>query len=222
MRRAAPALAATVAGVVLVLRFQTARTVSDGALSSGPDPTEASTAPTSTVAPTPETTPEAAAAPTVTATSGVAPTAAPGAATTPAPNGASPPSSSSSPAGRATSTTTRAPDSTPSSTVKASSTTVVTTTTTTTSVRTVDGPVIETVFGPVQVKVTLEGRRLVDVVALQLPSRLARSREISEFAAPILRREALAAQSAAIVSVSGASITSEAYAGSLQAALDLG
>jgi uncharacterized protein with FMN-binding domain len=53
-----------------------------------------------------------------------------------------------------------------------------------------------------------------------LPNADARSRAISAAAAPILRREAITAGSAAIDAVSGATYTSEAYARSLQAALD--
>jgi len=88
--------------------------------------------------------------------------------------------------------------------------------------RTVEGPSVESGYGAVQVRVTLQGRRIVDVVAVQLPADRARSRQISARAAPSLRREALAAQSASIDTVSGASYTSKAYAGSLQAALSRG
>jgi uncharacterized protein with FMN-binding domain len=73
----------------------------------------------------------------------------------------------------------------------------------------------------VQVEVTVSGGRLVDVQALQLPQDRERSAEISDVAAPILRREALAAQGGPIDAVSGATYTSESYARSLQAAIDL-
>jgi uncharacterized protein with FMN-binding domain len=46
------------------------------------------------------------------------------------------------------------------------------------------------------------------------------SRDISRAAAPVLREEALRAQSARIDTVSGATYTSEGYRPSLQAALD--
>jgi len=84
----------------------------------------------------------------------------------------------------------------------------------------VTGPAVDVRYGPVQVRVTLQGGRLVDVSAVQLPSDRSRSRAISNYAAPILRQEALAAQGAQIDSVSGASYTSDGYAQSLQAALD--
>jgi uncharacterized protein with FMN-binding domain len=88
-----------------------------------------------------------------------------------------------------------------------------------TSQHPLDGPVVDTRYGPVQVEITVSGSRVVDVQALQLPNDRRRSVAINDYAAPILRREALAAQSAQINTVSGASVTSNAYAQSLQAAL---
>jgi uncharacterized protein with FMN-binding domain len=81
------------------------------------------------------------------------------------------------------------------------------------------GPVAETPYGPVQVAVAEERGKIVDVKALQLPTEHALSQEISEHVAPMLRSEALQAQSAEINVVSGATYTSEGYASSLQAAL---
>ncbi len=71
-----------------------------------------------------------------------------------------------------------------------------------------------------QVRVTLQGTRITDVEALHLPSDRERSAEISDFAGPRLRQEALKAQSANIDTVSGATYTSEGYRQSLQSALD--
>jgi uncharacterized protein with FMN-binding domain len=82
------------------------------------------------------------------------------------------------------------------------------------------GPVEQIPFGNVQVQVTIQGGKIVDVQALQLPTAHARSQQIGQYAAPILRQEALQAQSAQINLVSGATYTSEAYAQSLQGALD--
>ena len=53
-----------------------------------------------------------------------------------------------------------------------------------------------------------------------MPSSHQRSQEISQQAAPLLRQEALQAQSAQIDLLSGATFTSESYAESLQSALD--
>jgi len=91
--------------------------------------------------------------------------------------------------------------------------------TTSASSATVDGPVVDTRYGPVQVEITVSGGQLQDVVAIQLPSGR-RSGQISNAAAPILREEALQAKSAPIDTVSGATYTSDGYAQSLQAALD--
>jgi len=92
--------------------------------------------------------------------------------------------------------------------------------TTAAGTKTGTGSVIRTAYGPVQVRVTMRGDQLVDVQALQLPSDRSRSARISQEAGPILRTEALRAQSANIDIVSGASYTSEGYARSLQSAID--
>ena len=89
-----------------------------------------------------------------------------------------------------------------------------------TKTTTVDGPLIGTPYGDVQVRAVLRGNQLLDVEPLVLPNDRARSRRISELAAPLLRTEALRAQSANIDLLSGASYTSEGYAESLQGALD--
>jgi hypothetical protein len=86
--------------------------------------------------------------------------------------------------------------------------------------RTVDGPVVDTRYGPVQVEITVEGSSITAIEALQLPGGDRRSEQISSRAAPELQSEALQAQSANIDGVSGATYTSAAYARSLQAAID--
>ena len=85
--------------------------------------------------------------------------------------------------------------------------------------KTVDGQVVSTRFGDVQVEVVMAAGKITDVVALELPTGR-RSGQISNYAGPILRQEALQAQSANIDLVSGATYTSDAYAQSLQSALD--
>ena len=85
---------------------------------------------------------------------------------------------------------------------------------------TVAGPVVQTQFGPVQVQVTIANGKITDVTALQLPSDRQRSAYISGIVGPMLQSEALTAQSAQIDLISGATYTSDAYAQSLQAALD--
>ena len=85
---------------------------------------------------------------------------------------------------------------------------------------TVTGPVVQTQFGPVQVQVTIANGKITNVTALQLPSDRQRSAYISGIVGPMLQSEALTAQSAQIDLISGATYTSDAYAQSLQAALD--
>jgi uncharacterized protein with FMN-binding domain len=84
----------------------------------------------------------------------------------------------------------------------------------------VDGDVVGTRFGDVQVRLIESNGKITDVQALQLPFDRRRSNEISQFAEPILRNEALHAQSAQIDTVSGATYTSDAYDQSLQSAID--
>jgi uncharacterized protein with FMN-binding domain len=82
------------------------------------------------------------------------------------------------------------------------------------------GDTVNTQFGPVQVKITVKAGKLTDVTPLQLTTDGGRSVQISNYAAPILRSEVLAAQSANVSSVGGATYTSQGYLSSLQSALD--
>jgi uncharacterized protein with FMN-binding domain len=82
------------------------------------------------------------------------------------------------------------------------------------------GSVEQTRYGPVQVELVVSGDKITDVKALQLTNAEQRSIEISNEAAPILRSEVLAAQSASVATVSGATFTTEGYLTSLQSALD--
>jgi uncharacterized protein with FMN-binding domain len=82
------------------------------------------------------------------------------------------------------------------------------------------GTAVQTRFGPVQVQITVANGKITDVTALQLTNTDGKSVQISNRAAPLLRSEALAAQSASIKTISGATVTSSAYLTSLQAAID--
>lgn len=90
----------------------------------------------------------------------------------------------------------------------------------TSGTRTVVGAVEDTRYGPVQVEIVVTGGKITDVVTLQVPSQDRHDLEINAQAVPILRQEVLAAQSAKIDAVSGASFTSSGYAWSVQAAID--
>jgi uncharacterized protein with FMN-binding domain len=81
------------------------------------------------------------------------------------------------------------------------------------------GAVVHDPYGQVQVQVTLASGKITNVTALQLPTG-GRSGFISQNVAPVLQSEAISAQSASIDTVSGATYTSQAYAQSLQSALD--
>jgi len=85
---------------------------------------------------------------------------------------------------------------------------------------TVNGVATHTRYGVVQVKATIRSHRLVALTTIASPSSESRDREISAFALPTLEQEAIAAQSAQIDTVSGATFTSDGYRQSLQSALD--
>ena len=82
------------------------------------------------------------------------------------------------------------------------------------------GPTEWYTFGVIAVRVTVDGGRITGVSVLVLHPHDPTSRQIATSALPVLRQEVLAAQSAAIHAVSGATYTSRGYAESLQAALD--
>ncbi|KUN84855.1 FMN-binding protein [Streptomyces bungoensis] len=86
--------------------------------------------------------------------------------------------------------------------------------------KTVTGDTVQTRWGPVQVRVTIKSGKLTEVAAVSYPQDNPRDQEINSYALPQLRREALAAQSAQIDTVSGATYTSDGYRQSLQSALD--
>ncbi|QIQ01209.1 FMN-binding protein [Streptomyces liangshanensis] len=86
--------------------------------------------------------------------------------------------------------------------------------------RTVLGDAVDTQYGPVQVRLTLSGTRIVSAAAVQAPGSDAQSKSVTANAVPKLNQAAVTAQSARIDAVSGASYTSKGYQDSLQSALD--
>lgn len=84
---------------------------------------------------------------------------------------------------------------------------------------TVVGSTVQTRYGPVQVQVTFTGTAITAAQALQAPSG-GYSSQVSSFSIPVLSSEAVAAGSANIAAVSGASYTSAGYQQSLQYAID--
>jgi uncharacterized protein with FMN-binding domain len=85
---------------------------------------------------------------------------------------------------------------------------------------TVTGDSTDTRWGPVQVQITVAGGKITDVKVVDYPNGNGRDQQINARALPILVQETLNAQSAHIDMVSGATVTSEGYLGSLQSALD--
>ena len=82
------------------------------------------------------------------------------------------------------------------------------------------GSVVQTRFGAVQVQITVKAGAITDVTALRLTDDDRKSAQISKRAAPVLRAAVIKAQSAQVQTDSGATVTSDAYLSSLQAALD--
>jgi uncharacterized protein with FMN-binding domain len=113
--------------------------------------------------------------------------------------------------------------STSSSTVPSSgttSTTVPPVSTTTAGSRTVTGASVNYQYGILSVSITVSGHRITKVgIASLNDGGSFRSQSIDQQSIPILEQEALAAQSANIQGVSGASYTSEGFVQSLQSAL---
>ena len=90
----------------------------------------------------------------------------------------------------------------------------------TSSGKTYTGSVAATRWGNVQVTITVADGKITDVAVPVYPNENGRDQEINAYALPVLRQETLDAQSADIDTVSGATVTSDGYIESLQAALD--
>jgi uncharacterized protein with FMN-binding domain len=75
-------------------------------------------------------------------------------------------------------------------------------------------------YGELAVRVTVSRNRITNVTVPALQTADPTSQQIADQAIPMLRSEVLAADGASINGVSGATFTSEAYATSVQAALD--
>lgn len=86
--------------------------------------------------------------------------------------------------------------------------------------RTATGSDISYQYGDLELKVTAKGTKIVNVSVVRLDVTDPRSQQIDEYAIPQLDKEVLAAHSAKIDAISGASYTSQAYLQSLQSALD--
>ncbi|MGW1501092.1 FMN-binding protein [Streptomyces mirabilis] len=117
--------------------------------------------------------------------------------------------------GTTTTTEVAAPASTPSSSSSLSSSSSPSSSASSSASQVVQGSTANTSKGTVQVEVTFEGDKISSVRMLQQPNH-----PQTTAAVPKLIQETLQAQSADIDAVSGATITSDGYVTSLQAALD--
>ena len=87
--------------------------------------------------------------------------------------------------------------------------------------RAVNGPEIETRFGPMQVQIIVAGGVIEEVIALELPQETRTSRMLSRVLWPVFRDGTVEAQSADIDFTSSATVTWEAYIESLEAAMEI-
>jgi uncharacterized protein with FMN-binding domain len=213
MRRFSAVFAATVAGLVVLLSFKTTQAkaprpvalsgVTPGGSSGPPD----SSAPVSSaVGSAPVSSPPASSQQPTTASSSPAATTSSG--SPPAKVSPTPTKSAAKPTPKPTAKPTPKPTPKPSSTTK---------TVTGSAVTVGEG---RRVFGVVQVRLTLTNGKITAATAIQFPENDSHSAELSQFSIPTLSQEVLSAQSASIDAVSGATYTSNAYAQSVQAALD--
>ncbi|MDJ0392927.1 FMN-binding protein [Rhodococcus sp. G-MC3] len=79
---------------------------------------------------------------------------------------------------------------------------------------------MSTRFGPVQVQITVTDGAITDAAAIEYPTSNGRDQQINARAVPVLEQETVAAGTADIDMVSGATYTSEGYVKSLQSAID--
>jgi uncharacterized protein with FMN-binding domain len=89
-----------------------------------------------------------------------------------------------------------------------------------TSPKTVLGSTLSNQFSQLQVKLTVASGRITDVGFTTFTANDGNSMQIDQYAVPILIKETIAAQSAHIQGVSGATYTTTLYEQSLQAAID--
>jgi uncharacterized protein with FMN-binding domain len=89
-----------------------------------------------------------------------------------------------------------------------------------TAATTVTGDEAQTIYGPIQVKITVKNGKVTAAEAIEYPNNDPRDAQINSYAIPALNSEAVSASSARIDAISGATYTSQGYVSSLQSALD--
>jgi uncharacterized protein with FMN-binding domain len=81
------------------------------------------------------------------------------------------------------------------------------------------GPEVDAIYGLVQVQAVVQNGRITNVQFLEYPNDRRTSVRINSIAVPDLQQEAIQAQNANVDLITGATLTSEAFQMSLQAAL---
>lgn len=85
---------------------------------------------------------------------------------------------------------------------------------------TFDGPVVQTQYGPMQVEIVIKGGKIESATTLQHPGGDGTSDQINAQVVPILTKATVDYQSVKFGNVSRATISTESYKQSAQAALD--
>jgi uncharacterized protein with FMN-binding domain len=85
---------------------------------------------------------------------------------------------------------------------------------------TVAGDVTQTIYGPIQVTITVKRGRITAASVPVYPAGTMHDQQVNSYALPQLVQETIAADSSSINAVSGATYTSQGYIGSLQSAID--
>lgn len=86
--------------------------------------------------------------------------------------------------------------------------------------RSATGKTVPYGYGELAVKVTVNGSKITNLKIVTLATAESYSQQLAQQVIPMLQHEVMQAQSAQIQSIAGATYTSEAYAQSVQAALD--
>ena len=89
-----------------------------------------------------------------------------------------------------------------------------------TATATVAGAVTQTIYGPIQVTITVKHGKITGASVPVYPDGSPHDQQVNSYALPTLIQETIAADSASISAVSGATYTSQGYISSLQSAID--
>lgn len=135
------------------------------------------------------------------------------------PGSAGPGSTGTAPPTTATTPTTGPPSSTGKPSAPAAGTTAPSTTTAPSPTGTYTGQDVQYNYGDIQLAVNLKAGKIASISVVRNGAIDGRSQMINSYAVPVLEQEAVAAQGLNFYAVSGATFTSDAFAQSLQSAL---